>query len=231
MDVATMQALADLITIRQPQLTGVFGFVDGLNLAIHDLPVGMLQNAYYNGWLGGCYCSSLFLFGPDGCILWCTLNWPGSWSDAALARQLYTILHELPEGFSIAADSAFTRADMASRIILPLKSDEMERASLSVSVRQFVSAIKRHRLALSIRQSAEWGMGALQQMCGRLRHCLSADAKVRRELLNLCCHYYNFRTRTVGLNQIRTVYNPAHTSLVLYSRPSYYHALRSNEVY
>ncbi len=131
-----------------------------------------------------------------------------------MARQLYAILKELPEGFSIAADSAFTRADMASRIIRPLKSDEMERAGRTVSVRQFVAAVKRHRLALSIRQSAEWGMGALQQMCGRLRHRLSGDAKVRRELLALCCHYYNYRTHTVGLNQIRTVYDPQHASLV-----------------
>ncbi len=102
-----MTALAGLITARQPQLTGVFGFVDGLNLAILQPPIGILQNTYYNGWLGWCYCSSLFLFGPDGCIM-CTLNWPGSWSDAALARELYKLLKELPEGFSIAADSAFT---------------------------------------------------------------------------------------------------------------------------
>ncbi len=126
--------------------------MDGLNLANHDLPVSIVQNTYYSGWLGGCYCSSLFLFWPDWCILWCTLNWPGSWSDTALARQLYTILKELPEGFSIAADSAFTLAYMASCIIRPLKSDEMERAGHSISVCQFVPAVKRHRLGLSICQ-------------------------------------------------------------------------------
>jgi len=230
-DVPTMHGLAELITARQPQLHGVFGFVDGLNLAIHDPPVGAMQNAYYNGWLGGCYCSSLLLFGPDGCILWCTLNWPGSWSDAALARQLYDLLTDLPDGLAIAADSAFTRADMAARIIRPLKADEMERYSRTVSVRQFVAAVKRHRLALSIRQSAEWGMGAFQQMVGRLHHRLSADPKTRRQLLDLACHYYNYRTRTVGLNQIRTVYDPEHTSMVIYDRPTYYHSLRTQAVY
>ncbi len=230
-NVDRMTELSNLITARQPALHGVFGFVDGLNLAILQPAMGVVQNAYYNGWLGGCYCSSLFLFGPDGCVLWCTLNWPGSWSDAALARQLYDILLQLPEGFCIAADSAFTRADMASRIIRPLKSDELARYANSVSVKQFVAAVKRHRLALSIRQSAEWGMGALQQVCGRLQHRLSAQSSVRRQLLELCVHYYNFRTRTVGLNQIRTVYDPDHTSLVLYNRPTFYHALRSNEVY
>ncbi len=104
----------------------------------------------------------------------------------------------------------------------------MERAGCSISVSQFVAAVKRHRLALSICQSAEC---ALQQMCWRLRHSLCSNASVRQELLGLCCHYYNYRTLTVGLNQIQTVYDPDHTSLVLYSQPSYYHALRTNEVY
>ncbi len=43
-DVGTMTVLADLITALQQQLTGMFGFVDGLNLAILQQPVGMLQN-------------------------------------------------------------------------------------------------------------------------------------------------------------------------------------------
>jgi hypothetical protein len=122
--------------------------------------------------------------------MWCTLNWPGSWSDTALARHLYKLLKELPEGFSIAADSAFTPADMASLIIRPLKSDEMVRQSSTVSVKQF----KHHRLALSIRQTAKGGMGSLQQMCGCLLHWLSTNPKEQCQLLDLCAHYYNFWT-------------------------------------
>jgi hypothetical protein len=58
------------------------------------------------------------------------------------------------------------RADMASQIIRLLKSDELARHTTgSVCLKHFVAAFKRHRLALSIHQSAEWGMGALQQMC------------------------------------------------------------------
>ncbi len=60
---------------------------------------------------------------------------------------------------------------------------------------------------------------------------MNANAKVCHQLLDLCMYYYNYRTRTVSLNQIRTAYNPHHTSLVLYNRQSYYHALRTQEVY
>jgi hypothetical protein len=226
-----MQQYSHLISLRQPDLHGVFGFVDGLNLAMFEPPYGALQNAYYNGWLSGCFCSSLFCFAPDGTIIWCTINFPGSWADGELAKRLYSLLETVPPGFFIAADCAFNRADMAGKIIRPLKSDELTRYADSVSVRAFVAHVKRHRLALSIRQGAEWGMGAMQGMCGRLRHRLSSNSAVRRELLELCSHYFNFRTRTVGLNQISTVYHPEHTSTVLQHRMSYYYHLQSSAVY
>jgi hypothetical protein len=159
------------------------------------------------------------------------LNFPGSWSDGELARQLYRLLKTVPDGFSIAADSAFCRADMAGQILRPLKNDEIERYSRSLSVQRFIATIKRHRLALSIRQSAEWGMRSIQCVCGRLQHKLDARAPVRRALLDLCVRYFNYRTRTVGLNQTRTVYHPEHSSLVLNRKLSYYYRLRTQAVY
>ncbi len=50
-DHTQMQDFAALITGRQPELTGVFSFVDGLNLTIFEPPPGVEQNAFYNGWL------------------------------------------------------------------------------------------------------------------------------------------------------------------------------------
>ena len=117
-----MEIFASMISARQPELQGVFGFVDGLNLAIFKPPYGEEQNAYYNGWLGGCYASSIFVFAPDGTIIWATVNWPGSWPDGKLAKELYVLLKDIPDGFAIAADSAFSRADMANKIVRPLVS-------------------------------------------------------------------------------------------------------------
>ena len=94
-----------------------------------------------------------------------------------------------------------------------------------------VSVIKTHRVALSIRQSAEWGMGSVQRSCGRLQHSLPANSQRRRMLLDLCVFYFNFRTRTVGLNQIQTVYHPDHDSAVLDYRMTHYWSLRNTTVY
>ncbi len=96
---------------------------------------------------------------------------------------------------------------MAGQIICPLKSNKMARYTASVSVSQCIAHVKRHQLALLILQAAEWGMGAMQGMCGHL-HCLSSNNASLLELLELCSDYFNFCTRAVGYNQIRTVKNP-----------------------
>lgn len=50
---------SDLVHQRQPLLDGVFGFVDGLNLKVEESGDPDIQNAFYNGWLAGCYVSQV----------------------------------------------------------------------------------------------------------------------------------------------------------------------------
>jgi hypothetical protein len=63
--------------------------------------------------------------------------------------------------------------------------------------------------ATSCRQMAEWGMRAFQgsfpRINGKWRH---EDRKERKIKLALMVLLFNYRTRTVGLNQIQTVYMP-----------------------
>ncbi len=93
-------------------------------------------------------------------MIWCTLNFQGLWSDTELAKQLYVFLDNLPDRMTIAADSVFTRGGggTAGKILLPPKADKLESFSNSVSVKAFIAIVKRHQLALSIRQAAEDGL-------------------------------------------------------------------------
>jgi len=54
-----MATSSAMILYREPQIKGVFGFVDGLNLPTEEPRDAILQNAYYNGWLSGCYVSQV----------------------------------------------------------------------------------------------------------------------------------------------------------------------------
>lgn len=200
---------AEMVQRTQPALKGCWGFVDGLNIAIQEPSDPLLQNAYYNGWLGGCYCSQLFVFNPLSEIVWAHINAPGSWHDSTLAANLYRKLAEVPRGLCIAADCAFSvQGEADFRIIKPLTKSQLQKHSndKTVSVKQLVAIIRKYRTAVSIRQAAEWGMGSFQRVWGRLQLPLQWNKKKRRMLLNLAVRLHNTRARLVGLNQIRTVY-------------------------
>jgi hypothetical protein len=64
-----------------------------------------------------------------------------------------------------------------------------------------------NRELLSYRQTAEWGMRALQGTFGRLRIPLEINhSSHRQQLIEICIRLHNLRTRRVGLNEIRNVY-------------------------
>ena len=60
----------------------------------------------------------------------------------------------------------------------------------------------------SHKQAAEWGMGAFQSSFKRCAGKLKGDKKQRGNELLIMVHLFNFRNRTTGINQIRTVYDP-----------------------
>ncbi len=126
------------------------------------------------------------------------------------------------DGYSLATDSSFCHGctNMAGYMIRQLKNDKIKLYLCTLSVQKFITTIKLHSLALalSIRQSAEWGMKSVQA----LQHKLDALAHVCRQVLDLCVQYYNYCTRTVCLNQICTVYHPEHSSLISNCKLSYY---------
>mmetsp|Transcript_38526 Transcript_38526/g.83459 ORF Transcript_38526/g.83459 Transcript_38526/m.83459 type:complete len:107 (-) Transcript_38526:42-362(-) len=76
----------------------------------------------------------------------------------------------------------------------------------TVSMAEYARRLCQHNAVVSIRQTAEWGMKELQASFRRLTVKLPADARERRFMLETCIRLYNRRTRTVGVNQIRTVY-------------------------
>ncbi|KAE9045348.1 hypothetical protein PR003_g2533 [Phytophthora rubi] len=97
---------AAMIELHHPLLQKGFCFVDGVNIPVAESEVDDIQNAYYNGWTCSHYCSNVPAFAPVGCLIWCSVNGPGSWHDAAMARGLYDkLVNRTPEGYYAFADS------------------------------------------------------------------------------------------------------------------------------
>jgi hypothetical protein len=136
------------------------------------------------------------------------LNAPGSWHDSRVARPIYEkLLSRTPDGCYLVTDTAFPRGtdQISGRIRAPMK----DGTRLPVDEEERNHLLQYDRQLLSYRQTAEWGMRAMQGSFGRLRVSLSINHDdLRGDLLETVSRLFNLRARTVGHNQIRTVYMP-----------------------
>jgi hypothetical protein len=196
-----MGELASMTQAQEPSLSGVWGFLDGLNLRVQEPSNRDLQNAHYNGWLGYCACSSLFVWGADGLARYAFVNVPGCVHDSGIASYgLYAKIETQPDGLKVVGDSAFRRT-LGGLLVID-KSD-----TVLPSQRDLLSLhLTEQNAAVSLRQAAEWGMGSIQAACKRLKTRLPFNPKVRARIIWTAVYFLNFRTIHVGLNQIKTVF-------------------------
>ena len=125
------------------------------------------------------------------------INCPGSWHDSRVATPIYEKLRtRTPDGYYLVADTAFPRGtnQIDGKIRAPMKQGQKLPADKAERDRRlaFDAAL------VSYRQSAEWGMRALQGSFGRLRIPLEVENDHRRANL-------------LEIYQLRTVYEPLWT--------------------
>ncbi|KAG8793004.1 hypothetical protein FRC12_004211 [Ceratobasidium sp. 428] len=199
-----MTYFAELIQRRHPTIEGAFGFIDGLSLPVETSSDPREQEMMYNGWLHSHRIGNIFVFAPDGRIIACKLNAPGSWHDARIARDVYRKLeHSTPDGFFLIGDTAFQSEELANKIHTPLKEGNI----LPEDRAERVAAIEYSNELTQARQAVEWGMRSLQSVFNRLRVPLSIHDPVgRQRLLETCARLHNLRATCMGINQIRSVY-------------------------
>lgn len=156
---------------------------------------------YYNGWKMDHYLSNLFVFAPDGKIIFCLLNAPGSLHDSTLAEcsNLYQLLNDVfvQTGGQCCMDSAFVSKNNPAVI---KKSDHLNHASYELEMITMIQAT-------SLQQSAEWGMHPLQSAFPRIKQTIKFDeTEERKYILMAITLLHNYRCSKVGLNQIQNVY-------------------------
>lgn len=143
-----------------------------------------------------------------GEIIAANLNAPGSWHDSCVAQPIYATLRtRTPDGYYLVADTAFPRGtgDIVGQIRTTLKDGQR----IAGTPDQILEAMAHNQELLSYRQTAEWGMRAIQGSFGRLRMPLNIDHDERRgNLIEICLQLHNVRTVKIGINQIHTVYVP-----------------------
>ena len=166
------------------------------------------QRPFYNGWKSDHFVINLLLFGPDGKIRAAMLNCPGCMHDSELAGfgdpSICKKIDDMCDkhGAKCVMDSAFCTRNRES-IIKSVPRDQI-----------FASAENAHEAlirdaALSVRQSAEWGMRALQGSMPRLKSRWKFEENDERLVsLAMIALLHNYRTDNLPANQIRNVFMP-----------------------
>ncbi|KAI8893275.1 hypothetical protein BC833DRAFT_636851 [Globomyces pollinis-pini] len=134
-----------LINYKEPLIENKFGFIDGKNYTVQA--------------------PSTLCFGADGTIIWMCHNNPGSWNDAETSREFQERLLDNDycpdQTMGVVSDSAFpVSASLFTRIETPLKSGDIDRIPLHLRH----NALAKSNAITSIRQAAEWGMGAVEKI-------------------------------------------------------------------
>ena len=138
--------------------------------------------------------------------MWGKHNFPGSWNDGNTSLDFQLKLLDparTNQNSKVASDTAFpVTGDLAGRIITPLKDGELDK--LPLNLRR--GAMRMHSAIISIRQAAEWGMGAVEKVWRILQLRLPFDPLVRQLRLDIIHRLYNLRVRFTGISEIRTVF-------------------------
>ncbi len=91
--------------------------MDGLRLATEKTFERIEQNAYYCGYDCDTMVNNVLVFGPDGKVFFCAINYPGSWLDGTLAAHFFSHIKERICDYKNCVHQGFPRSGDASGII------------------------------------------------------------------------------------------------------------------
>jgi len=107
--------------------------------------------------------------------------------------------------YKICIDLGFPRRGDAAGILVGPISKKQARA-LAPNLCPYL--LKISNVYTSLRQASEWGMRSLQGTFPRCKKRLPSNAEKRKKVIQSIVLIHNFRTELVGLNQIKTVFDP-----------------------
>ena len=185
--------------------------MDGLKIKIDAAPDEITQSRFYNGWKHCHFVTAVLCFTPDGTIPACYYNVPGCSHDSTVADWgcLYEKLEKVYEetGLKFVIDSAFCTTNIP--FLIKSSQDDLTADAGIMTFQEQVDDIARKLDAMSMRQSAEWGMGAVQSSFPRLKDTLPYEEYgERKRIMTSLLLLFNLRARLVGINQIRNVWTP-----------------------
>ncbi len=191
-DEQKMQMFAEMIRLREPTISNIIGFMDGLGLAIEMTDERIQQNAYYCGYNCNTMINNVLVFGPNGKVFFCAINYLGSWSDGTLNTRFFSHLKGRIGDYKICVNQGFPRSGDATGVLVgPIP--ERTACRLHPLVRD--NLIRLSNVYTSLRQASKWGMCGLQGTFPRCKKRLPSDKDKHRHVLECIVLVHNFLNR------------------------------------
>ena len=204
-DAVKMREFADMIQEREPLVSDIIGFMDGVSFPAECTDERVEQNSYYCGYDCDTMVNNVFAYGPDGKVFFAAINFPGSWADGSMTARFLGHLKAKIGEYKICVDQGFPRSgDAYGTLVGPVTKRAARR--LHRDVRDYLLRIS--NVHTSLRQASEWGMRGLQGTFPRCKKRLPSDSEQRRLVLESIVLVHNFRTEYVGYSQIKSVFDP-----------------------
>ena len=180
-------------------IPGVVVMIDGDKLRSKTSLSTDDQNRDYNGWTKDVNRNLLLVCGPFGKIVDTVVNAPGSFHDSKVVKlgNVYEHVSCLPNGCKCCCDDTFSISGILSNKLFKTKE-------------QYKGGVSRSTYDMSLthlRQCSEWGNTILTGVFRRLRSLLPIDNMSRAFIRWSCIYLYNYRTETIGRNQIRIYFD------------------------
>ena len=206
-----MAEFAAMIQAREPIAIDVIGFMDGVALHSQCTSETGEQNSMYNGYHSDTMVNNVIVYGANGKVILCAINFPGSTHDGSICANILPIIRERIGVYKICVDQGFPRRGDALNILVGPMSKRSARA-LSPLLRRYV--LRLSNAYVSPRQASEWGMRCLQGSFPRIKRRLPSCKKKRRRVLESIILIHNFRTHLIGRNQITAVFDPEYENII-----------------
>jgi hypothetical protein len=198
-DAAMRKHFANCYRSRYPSLpegVDIIGCLDGFRVPSFSTADEDKQVAYYNGKYGH-NIGSLIVGGPDGCVFWYSVNYPGSMHDANFSDKLYNLI--LNNESNVMAANEYLIGDAAFR------SGEAKIYLTTQSKRKYT---KQEEYALaSVRVSAEWQvLAAKHSQRLNMPFLIDKHEEKNRQTLKFALFISNFRARFCDISETKKAF-------------------------
>ena len=117
-DEEKMAEYAQLIHQREPAVDDVIGFMDGVSLTSECTSEPLVQNSMYSGYHSDTMVNNLLAYAPDGKVIFCAINFPGSWHDGSITANVLPYICTKIGSYKIVVDQGLPRTGNAIDVLV-----------------------------------------------------------------------------------------------------------------